>query len=106
MPFFKSAWGALRRGTTNMDVPISIGVTLATGLSLYETVTHGADAWFDGALMLLLFLLAGRALDAHDARPRARRGRCPAAPGGSGRDGDCAGRLAWIGSPRRILSPA
>lgn len=73
MPFFKSAWGALRRGTTNMDVPISIGVTLATGLSLYETATHGADAWFDGTLMLLLFLLAGRALDAA-MRDRARAG--------------------------------
>lgn len=73
MPFFKSAWQALRRGTTNMDVPISIGVTIATGLSLYETVRHGEHAWFDGALMLLTFLLAGRALDAM-MRDRARAG--------------------------------
>ena len=72
-PFFTSAWSALRRGTTNMDVPISIGVTLATALSLYETATHGPDAWFDGTLMLLLFLLAGRALDAA-MRDRARAG--------------------------------
>ncbi len=72
-PFFGSAWGALRRGTTNMDVPISIGVTLATALSLYETVTGGQEAWFDGTLMLLLFLLAGRVLDAM-MRDRARAG--------------------------------
>ena len=72
-PFFTSAWGALKRRTTNMDVPISIGVSLATGLSLYETMTHGQDAWFDGTLMLLLFLLAGRALDAA-MRDRARAG--------------------------------
>ncbi len=72
-PFFDSAWNALRNHTTNMDVPISIGVTLATGLSLYETATHGAEAWFDGTLMLLLFLLAGRALDAA-MRDRARAG--------------------------------
>ena len=72
-PFFRSAWGALKRRTTNMDVPISIGVTLATCLSLYETATHGPDAWFDGTLMLLLFLLAGRALDAA-MRDRARAG--------------------------------
>jgi copper chaperone CopZ len=65
--------GALRRGRTNMDVPISIGVTLATALSFYETVTHGAEAWFDGTLMLLFFLLAGRALDAM-MRDRARAG--------------------------------
>jgi Cu2+-exporting ATPase len=72
-PFFASAWSALKHRSTNMDVPISIGVTLATVLSLYETMTHGEDAWFDGTLMLLLFLLAGRALDA-GMRDRARAG--------------------------------
>lgn len=72
-PFFTSAWGALKKRSTNMDVPISIGVTLATGLSLYETATGGHEAWFDGTLMLLLFLLAGRVLDAM-MRDRARAG--------------------------------
>ena len=71
--FFASAFAALKRGRTNMDVPISIGVALATCLSFYETVTHGREAWFDGTLMLLLFLLAGRALDAA-MRDRARAG--------------------------------
>ena len=72
-PFFTSAWGALKRGRTNMDVPISIGVILATTMSLYETVTHGEHAWFDGAIMLLFFLLAGRVLDGV-MRERARAG--------------------------------
>ena len=72
-PFFASALRVLRRGRTNMDVPISIGVVLATALSFYETLTHGAEAWFDGTLMLLLFLLSGRALDAM-MRDRARAG--------------------------------
>jgi Cu2+-exporting ATPase len=72
-PFFKSAWGALRRGTTNMDVPISLGVIIAAALSLYETWVGGAHAWFDGALMLLTFLLAGRVLDAM-MRDKARSG--------------------------------
>ncbi len=71
--FFASAWGALKHGRTNMDVPISIGVSLATGLSIYETATGGAEAWFDGTLMLLLFLLAGRTMDAA-MRDRARAG--------------------------------
>ncbi|OJY70045.1 MAG: nitrogen fixation protein FixI [Sphingobium sp. 66-54] len=62
-PFFASAWKALRARTTNMDVPISIGVLMATGLSLYETIVDGEHAWFDGALTLLAFLLAGRVLD-------------------------------------------
>ena len=63
-PFFSSAAMALRHRRTNMDVPISIGVLLATGLSMYETTTGGEHAYFDSAVMLLFFLLCGRALDA------------------------------------------
>ena len=62
-PFYASAYKALRVGTTNMDVPIAIGVSLASGMSLYETLTHGPHVYFDGVLMLLAFLLGGRVLD-------------------------------------------
>lgn len=72
-PFFHSAFAAMRQRRTNMDVPISIGVLLTTGMSLYETLTGGDHAWFDGAVMLLFFLLAGRCLDSM-MRARARAG--------------------------------
>ncbi|WP_237152035.1 heavy metal translocating P-type ATPase [Oryzibacter oryziterrae] len=62
-PFFRSAFGALKRRSVNMDVPISIGVTLAMGLSLVNTMLHELEAYFDSALMLLFFLLLGRFLD-------------------------------------------
>lgn len=62
-PFFDNALRALRQRTFNMDVPITLGVTLALVLSVAQTLQHQTEAYFDSAAMLLLFLLAGRALD-------------------------------------------
>jgi P-type Cu2+ transporter len=78
-PFFRSAWTALRSLSVNMDVPISLGVVLAVGMSLFETINHAPHAYFDSAVMLLFFLLCGRYLDrAMRARTRAVAGNLAA----------------------------
>lgn len=70
-PFYRSALAALRGSGLNMDVPISLAVLLAGGMSLFETLTDGVHAYFDSAVTLLFFLLIGRYLDRR-ARGKAR----------------------------------
>jgi len=70
-PFFSSAWAALRARSMNMNVPISLGVILALGMSVVETANHAEHAYFDSAIMLLFFLLVGRTLD-HAMRRKTR----------------------------------
>lgn len=69
--FFRHAWQALRVWRLNMDVPISLAIILASGLSVYETSIGGQHVYFDAALSLTFFLLIGRYLD-HRTRIAAR----------------------------------
>ena len=63
-----------------MDVPISLGVTLATLMSLYQTARGSEQVYFDAAVTLLFFLLVGRFLDQRMRHARRRRRRQPAGP--------------------------
>ena len=69
VPFFRSAAQALSARRVNMDVPISLGVTLATLMSVYQSMRGSEQVYFDAAITLLFFLLVGRFLD---QRMRAR----------------------------------
>lgn len=62
-PFFKSALAALKAGRLNMDVPISLGIILATAMSFVQTMRGTDQVYFDAATMLVFFLLVGRLLD-------------------------------------------
>lgn len=70
-PFFRNAWSALRVRRLNMDVPIVLALILALLTSLWEVSLSGEHAYFDAALALVFFLLAGRYLD-HRTRAVAR----------------------------------
>ncbi|MEQ9360300.1 MAG: copper-translocating P-type ATPase, partial [Rhodospirillales bacterium] len=62
---------ALRTRSLNMDVPISLAVLLAVGMSVQQTAKGAEHAYFDASVTLLFFLLIGRYLD-HRARSKAR----------------------------------
>lgn len=70
-PFLDHAFRALKGGRLNMDVPISLAIVLATGMSLYESLNGGEHAYFDAALSLTFFLLIGRYLE-HRTKSAAR----------------------------------
>ncbi|WP_408913590.1 cation-translocating P-type ATPase [Brucella pseudogrignonensis] len=83
--FYVSAWNALRTRRVNMDVPIALAISLAFGMSVYETMNHGQHAYFDASVSLLFFLLIGRTLD-YLMRARARsavRGLAQLSPRGA-----------------------
>ena len=81
----KAPGGAARRAALNMNVPISLGVILALGMSVVETANHAEHAYFDSALMLLFFLLVRARARSRDA-PQDARGRRQSG-GIEGRDG-------------------
>ena len=88
-----------------MDVPISLGVTLATAMSLYQTTRGSDQVYFDAAVTLLFFLLVGRFLD---QRMRLRAAGAAAnllGLRGSAATGDPAGRLHRCASRARALLP-
>lgn len=62
-PFYEGAFRGLRAGRVTMDFPITLGVVLTLVMSVAETLQGATHAYFDGAVMLLFFLLIGRVLD-------------------------------------------
>jgi Cu+-exporting ATPase len=70
--FYKAGWGAVRAGTGNMDLLVSLGTTAAYGLSVYMLWVHGlhhaAELYFEGSAVVITLVLLGKWLEA-----RARR---------------------------------
>ncbi|MDN3397653.1 heavy metal translocating P-type ATPase [Psychrobacter sp. APC 3426] len=70
IPFFTSAWSAIRARQVNMDVPVSIALIVTFFASMYATVTGQGETYYDSVSMFIFFLLAGRYIE-HNARLKA-----------------------------------
>jgi len=70
MPFFTSAWSAIRARQVNMDVPVSIALIVTFFASLFATITGQGETYYDSVSMFIFFLLAGRYIE-HNARLKA-----------------------------------
>jgi Cu2+-exporting ATPase len=96
-PFFRSAVRALIARNLNMDVPITLGVVLALGMSVVETLDHATHAYFDSAMMLLTFLLVGRYLDQNlRRRTRAVAGNLAALKAETAAKLNCCGEISEV----------
>jgi len=70
-PFLAGAWRDLRARAPGMDVPVAIGLLVAFGASVFNTLRGGGEVWFDSVSMFVFLLLTARWLE-WSARRRAR----------------------------------
>lgn len=72
-PFFQRALRDIRLRSLGMDVPVALGVGSAFAASVWATLAHGPEVYFDSVTMFVFLLLCGRYLEML-ARQRAARG--------------------------------
>lgn len=58
--YFKSAFGALKKKSINIDFPISLGIFVLFSRSAYEIIFSLGSGYFDSMSGLVFFLLLGR----------------------------------------------
>ena len=58
--FFKAAFRDLSNKRIGMDVPISLGIAIAFGASLMNTINGTGEVYFDSVAMFTFFLLSAR----------------------------------------------
>ena len=59
-PFFRSAFRDLRRKHAGMDVPVSLGLSIAFAGSVWATLIGHGEVYYDSVVMFVFFLLSGR----------------------------------------------
>lgn len=59
-PFFRAAWRDLRQHQAGMDVPVSLGISVAFAGSVWNTVQGSGAVYYDSVVMFVFFLLTAR----------------------------------------------
>jgi len=59
-PFFESAIRDLKHAQAGMDVPVSIGISVAFLGSIWSTFNGHGEVYYDSVVMFVFFLLTGR----------------------------------------------
>jgi Cu2+-exporting ATPase/Cu+-exporting ATPase len=62
VPFYRSAWTALRARSLSIDVPVVLGLLVSSGVSVYNLLSGDDRVYFDSIAMLVFLLLATRYL--------------------------------------------
>ena len=62
-PFYKSAFYQIRNMRPGMDVPVSLGISIAFLGSVWSTLTGTGEIYYDSVVMFTFFLLTGRYLE-------------------------------------------
>lgn len=59
-PFFSAAWRMLKQRRLGMDVPVSLGLIMAFGASMWAWWTNTGEVYFDSVSMFVFLLLSAR----------------------------------------------
>lgn len=70
--FLRGAWGAIRQGVLSLDVPIALGIVLASSACVASYVFEGEPRYADTVSVFVALMLVGRTLERRSLG-RARR---------------------------------
>lgn len=62
-PFIKAAFRNIRQLYAGMDIPVTLGISVAYVGSIWATVTDNGDVYYDTIVMFIFFLLISRYLE-------------------------------------------
>lgn len=62
-PIFKNAWQNVASSQISMDLPIALALGFATIMSVYNTLTHQQEVYYDSVTMFIFFVVLARFIE-------------------------------------------